>query len=99
MIHKIRTVKGPLGGKSYTTTLAGQNTIVLIGNKRLTRRQRFEHMSNQNFYGYGMPKVKATYQMAMRLYQQGNQVMHVPCMHPDGSYFYEYVEGSSYEYR
>lgn len=100
-MKKIRTVKGPLGGRSYTTTLAGQNTIVLVGAKRMTRKKKWEYMrDNANFgiYAGGVPRVRATYQIAMRHVNVGNGAVYTPCMHPDGSFFYEYVEGSSYEY-
>lgn len=100
---KIRTVKGPLGGRSYTTTLAGRTHVVLTGEKRMTRQQRWKAASDQ-YKSTGIPaglyghRVKATYEIAMRHINTGNGVVYAPCMHPDGSFFYEYVEGSSHEY-
>lgn len=94
---KIRTVKGPLGGKTmYVGSLVGQNEIVLTGPKRMTRNQRMGHrfdMMNRGYIGPD-PMVEARYRLAMRYHQVGNNVVNVPCQHPDGSYFYEYVEGS-----
>lgn len=44
---------------------------------------------------YGaMPMVEARYKLAMRPQTNGYNLSNMPCMHPDGSLFYEYVEGS-----
>jgi len=97
--QKIRTVKGPLGGRSFKTTRAGMTEIVLTGPKRETREQKWERLRSQPYYLAGhSPMVKATYQIAMRHINIGNGVVYAPCMHPDGSFFYEYVEGSITEY-
>lgn len=95
---KIRTVKGPLGGKTmYVGNLVGRNEIVLTGPKRETRQQKWDRMASQPYMISRGPYIEARYRLARRILQQGGTVVTVPCMHPDGSYFYEFVEGSTYE--
>jgi hypothetical protein len=46
------------------------------------------------------PRVSAEYKIVMRpLFMAGSTTAnYVPCMHPDGSFFYEYVPDSKKEY-
>ena len=44
-----------------------------------------------------MPIVEARYRLSMRPHHNGYQVANLPCMHPDGSLFYEYVDKSKRE--
>lgn len=100
---KIRLYKGPFNGKSYATD--GRNDIIIAGPKPMTRRQKFEWQQKE--YRAGMfnptgmrrlPQVEAHYRIAMRPIMTGSGVVYAPATHPDGSIFYEYVEGSKREY-
>lgn len=47
---------------------------------------------------YGaFPIVTARYRLAMRAHSTGQGVHLLACMHPDGSLFYEFIEGSKRE--
>ena len=103
MKRQIRFVGGPFGGKVIDAgSLYGRNDIVYRGPKKMTRKQQYEAMrDSQNFYqgvyGYAKPQVEARYQLAIRPHGVGENYIMAPCQHPDGSLFYEYVEGSKRE--
>lgn len=104
---KARLVKGPFAGRVVDYT--GDPILKMSGPKKMTRKQKFEHsMDQMNKYGYyggytGGPRVEAEYRIAYRVHSSGSvwqdnvTVVNLPCMHPDGSIFYEYVEGSRRE--
>lgn len=99
---KIRTVKGPLGNRTFEVTTRGINEIVLTGPKRMSRRQKWEAMRDVAYNSpYGVPvganamNITARYRISMRIVDTGHGTAYVPCMHPDGSIFYEFVEGST----
>lgn len=95
---KVKLYKGPFNGKSYTTD--GRNDILVRGPKPMTRRQKYEwEMDCYHSFNYRpLPTVEARYRIAMRAIQTGpNSLVHAPATHPDGSIFYEYVEGSKRE--
>lgn len=100
MKQKIRLVGGPFGGKVESGPGLGRNEIVMRGPKKMTRKQKWEWMRDTDFrYGIDrpMPQVEARYRIAMHPYSvAGNNG--IPCMHPDGSIFYAYVEGSKKEW-
>jgi hypothetical protein len=72
------------------------------GQRRMTRKKQYELMveNHRNLYhttdeilrSIGM--TEAHYRIAYRMHTNGYNVGNMPCMHPDGSIFYEYVEGS-----
>lgn len=115
---KVRLVGGPFGGQvkemGSGTAHYGRNEVILRGSKKMTRKQKWEHMrANQgpwmpvghttdgsavSMSAYGaMPIVEARYRLAMRPHWNGDDIMNMPCMHPDGSHFYEYVDKSKRE--
>ena len=107
MNKKIRLVGGPAGGKVIETPDYGRNEIIITGPKKMTRKQKWDwirdHADHVRFMGTGkgpydmasgaMPKVEARY----RITRHPMAGPYAPCMHPDGSIFYEYVEGSKRE--
>lgn len=102
---KIKLYKGPFSGKSYTTD--GREELVVSGPKPMTRKQKYEHQVNAagGFNNFGswtpriFPRVEARYRMVYRVHETGNGMLcNVPCMHPDGSVFFEYVPGSKQEF-
>lgn len=93
---KVRLVKGPFAGKVMEISgMAGQSEVFIKGPKQLSRKQRYDLYSNQQQNPYHsvprIPIIEARYKIAMANYM-------TPCQHPDGSYFYTYVEGSKREY-
>jgi hypothetical protein len=98
---KIRLVGGPFGGQVKDVgSLAGQNTVRLVGPKKMTMRQRLEFRSSQAIYNAYQPDpmVTADYAIAMRVHNNGYDMVNLPCMHPDGTLFYEYVKDSKRDY-
>jgi hypothetical protein len=69
----------------------------------MSRKEKWEFASDwysSGKYIYGSPRypqVEAHYRQAIRPHTSGYQVVNMPCMHPDGSIFYEYVEGTKKE--
>lgn len=107
MYKKVRLVKGPFAGKVMESPDAGRTVITLVGPKPMTRKQKYAYEASQwkqnraaflpaTYVWY--PHVKASYQIAMRPHPTGHGVTMVPCMHPDGSLFYEYVPDSKKDY-
>ena len=101
---KVRFVGGPFGGqaKSIITSDYGRNEIVMRGPKKMTRKKRYEYMvSDRGSFSAAhypsLPIVEARYRISMRIHNNGTNLVNMPCMHPDGSLFYEYVEGSKTE--
>lgn len=102
---KIRLVGGPFGGKVVNGSPG--SVLVFRGPKKMTRKQRYEFEMKQyqdnktNGYYSGLartPIVEARYQVSHRAQQASNgQMFMAPCMHPDGSVFYEYIDGSKTE--
>jgi hypothetical protein len=93
---KVRLVKGPFAGKVMEVSgLAGQTDVFIKGPKKLSRKQRYDLYAQQYKNPYHsvprIPIVEARYTIAMANYM-------TPCTHPDGSYFYTYVEGSKREF-
>jgi len=95
---KVRLVKGPFSGKVMDISGAsGQTYVAVVGTKPMSRKQKYEWQRNQyqnaifNAMPAPFPTVRAEYQIAMA-------APGVPCQHPDGSYFYTYIEGSKKEY-
>lgn len=104
---KARLVKGPFAGRVIKWN--GSPTLIMAGPKKMTRKQQWDlHINqiNSGYYGGPLrsPQVEAEYRIAYRVHSTGdvladNAIMaNLPCMHPDGSIFYEYVEGSKREY-
>lgn len=96
---KVRLVRGPFAGKVDDTQMhAGVSSLRYRGPKPMTRKQRYEHhfKASQNPYHSvpRIPMVSAEYEIAMTFFE-GHRI---PCQHPDGSYFYTYVEGSKREF-
>lgn len=100
---KIRFVGGPFGGRTKEMNVPyGSNDIVMRGPKRMTRKQKYEATVSFPNPAWGSdfgrpPVVEARYKIAMRTHTNGQHLTTMPCMHPDGSIFYEYVEGSKVE--
>lgn len=106
MNDKVRLVGGPGGGKVINHPRPGANDIVVRVPKKMTRKKRFELMadaySNPQYYMttridtfrpiIGM--VEARYTVAVRTQGYSGKFLNISCQHPDGSIFYEYVEGS-----
>lgn len=98
---KIRLVGGPFGGQiKEVGSLSGLDTVRLVGPKKMTRKQKHEFRINNLPYGPLQPEpmVAAAYRIAMRVHSNGNEMVQMPCMHPDGSLFYEYVKNSKKDY-
>lgn len=105
---KIRLVGGPFGGKVENHSgLYGQSEIILRGPKKMTRKQKYDYLRD-NYDPYSMypagdgkmilpgarfPQVEARYRISY--HPQDPRLL---AMHPDGSIFYEYVEGSKREF-
>lgn len=92
--RSVRLVGGPFGGKRMDVSDAGANEIIIRGQKRLTRKQRYEMMRNDPFFynNYGrVPIVMARYQLSIRPHVNQDYMANLPCMHPDGSLFYEFT--------
>jgi hypothetical protein len=78
----------------------GRNEVTVRGPKKMTRKQRYEFETKlydnpQWLYApveYKYPQVEARYRISMHPHMSS-----LPAMHPDGSVFYEYVEGSRFE--
>jgi hypothetical protein len=110
-MSKIRLAGGPFGGKVIDHPNPGINEIVMRGKKRMSRAKQYElareAYSNPATMLYRqpvsidsvVPQVEARYRIAMRVQNSHTMTMNMPCMHPDGSLFYEYVEGSKREMR
>lgn len=97
---KVKLYKGPFSGKSLDTD--GRDVIIMTGPKKMDRKQQLKHWHEQNDrYGYHYPvvnlMVEARYRKAVRYVQMGNELRPVPCLHPDGSVYFEYEEGSKVE--
>lgn len=83
-------------------SLYGQNEVIITGPKKMNRRQQWEWMRdnpqaisynpNSPTYGKPFPRVEARYRISR--HPQDPRLL---AMHPDGSIFYEYVEGSKRE--
>lgn len=114
MNKKIRLVGGPLGGKVVDDPyLYGKNEVVMRGPKKMTRKQQYDWMRGDNMDKYhlysaniqdnlypqksAMPQVEARYRISIHPHAFVTNGS-IPCMHPDGSIFYEYVEGSKREF-
>lgn len=99
---KVRLWKGPFNGKVIEHSL--DSVIRMTGPKKLTRDQKYKFFAESQTYPYHhlTPRVVADYQMVMRpmtfeyrgelIYQQ------TPVVHPDGSYFYEYIKDSKRDF-
>lgn len=114
MNMKIRLVGGPFGGKvEKSPNLYGRNEIVMRGPKKMTRKEKWEWQNEQyeknrmdsRHYPIEYPRVEARYRISRHPQSPTyhNPITGVvsaimPCMHPDGSIFYEYVEGSKKEW-
>ena len=102
-MQKIRLYKGPLSGKVMEHPRAGANELVVLGGKKMSRKEKYEfdlaHYRN-NFYGQPIryPMVEARYKLVVRAVQVGGGFANAVCTHPDGSLFYEYVEGTKREF-
>lgn len=114
---KVRLVGGPFGGQVKEMgpmSQYGRSELVMRGPKKMTRKQKYEHMMNSrgpwqavghttegspvSISRYGPePFVEARYRIAMRVHTNGDHLMNMPCQHPDGSLFYEYVDKSKRE--
>jgi hypothetical protein len=95
---KARFVGGPFGGRKFDVD--GRNEVIIRDRKKMTRKQRWEwerDMWNVNPFLPPYPTVEARYKIAMRPHGNMEHVVYAPCQHPDGSLFYEYVEGSKRE--
>lgn len=93
---KIRLVKGPFGGRVMQGD--GRNDIIIRDKKKMNRQQQFEWFRNfSDSYNRPFPQVEARYQIAMGNFVQGHTMVYAPLRHPDGSLFYEFVEGSKRE--
>ena len=108
---KVRLVRGPLAGKvMYISAQPGQTQIVVRSPKPMSRKQRYMWSMKadrarynyvvgtggniQSFQPTPFPQIEAQYKISMTMYQG----MMIPCQHPDGSYFYEYVADSKKEF-
>lgn len=103
-MRKIRLYKGPLSGKVMEHPNAGANELIVRGGKKLSRREKYEfevaHYQNHFVYGQPVryPMIEARYRLVMRAVPAGGGFANVVCTHPDGSLFYEYVEGTKREF-
>lgn len=101
-MRKIRLYKGPLSGKVMEHANAGANELVVRDKKRLTRAQRYDMLRDRNLNYHGQPvrypMVEARYRLVFRAVQHGGGLADAVCTHPDGSLFYEYVEGTKREF-
>lgn len=103
---KIRLVGGPAGGRVMNDSSYGRNEIIYRGTKKMTRREQMDYLRD-NYDPYSMyrvgngkmmlpgarlPIVEARYRISR--HPQDPRLL---AMHPDGSIFYEYVEGSKRE--
>jgi hypothetical protein len=96
---KIRLVGGPFSGK-VIKDWRGDPVCRMRGPKPMSRKQRVEfqidHYSSGNYFWNQphIPTVTAHYQKATVWENINGQIVQIPCMHPDGSYFYNYVKPS-----
>jgi hypothetical protein len=87
---RARLWRGPFNGKVVEFD-PSYGILTMAGTKRMTRKQRYEHsVARTNMLGtfYApppLPMIRAIYRPTK-------------FMHPDGSQFYEYIEGSKREY-
>lgn len=101
---KVRLIKGPFAGKVINHPEAGTEVIRIKGDKPMTREQRYEHAYQQykslDYYAGSLtprPVTTADYKICYRVHSTGGpdgQFFNLPCQHPDGSIFYEYVKNS-----
>lgn len=99
---KVRLYKGPMGGKVIEHPDFGANEIIVAGPKRMSRKRKYDMMrdryANASVYYPGRPiepMVQARYRICMGLFGNDKSLVHAPIRHPDGSIFYEFVEGSA----
>lgn len=89
---EVRLVKGPHGGKKVNVnSFYGGNEVILRAPKKMTHKQKWEWQMQSSPMIRAYPTVEARYRLAYA-------APGVPCMHPDGTYFYVYVEGSKKEF-
>lgn len=99
---KVRLVGGPHGGKTMKVGPNYQSELSVDGPKRMSRQEKYAHQAK--YYDdfslwssgrpYRVPQVRARYKLEEQVIYWRGQMMSIPCMHPDGSFFYKYVEGS-----
>lgn len=97
---KARLYKGPHNGKIIQCD--GRTEIVVRYPKKLTRKQQYDLYTSAFPVSPIMPHlpyVEARYRMIVRPHPNlgGMSFTNVVCIHPDGSYFYEYVKDSKRE--
>lgn len=93
---KVRLYRGPLDGKILTNQRGDE--IVVQGNKKVSRQALWEYQQNREAFDPERPLVRCIYRKIKRpMISQSAYAGHsivvsdVVCMHPDGSFFYEYV--------
>jgi len=101
---KIRLVGGPLGGRVIKDN-AARESIIVSGAKKMSRKALGDWMFKVSGNTYlatvqpnrmYRPTVTAEYRKACVTvvesgFLSGPMVREIPCVHPDGSYFYNYV--------
>jgi hypothetical protein len=101
---KIRLVGGPLSGKVINDN-AGRESLIVAGAKKMSRKALSDWMfkASGNTYLAGVPanrmyrpSVTAEYRKAYVTVIESGVIngpiaREIPCVHPDGSYFYNYV--------
>jgi len=100
---KVRLWRGPFNGKVVEYHSMAP-VICMSGPKKLTREQKYKMFRESDIYPYQLqtPVVAADYKMVMRpvVFEYNDELIlkEVPVQHPDGSYFFEYVDGSKKEW-
>lgn len=99
MGNKIRLVGGPLSGRVVKDN-TNRETVVVVGHKKMSRKALADWMFKASGSTYlpsvqpnrmYRPTVTAEYRRARVMVAEGMRFMDIPCVHPDGSYFYNYV--------
>jgi hypothetical protein len=95
-VVRARLYRGPFNGKVLDATSHG-GVIIITGPKKMTRKEKYEWDYQRigmfgAIYAQPYPMIEARYTECKNPYAP-----HMPLWHPDGSVFYEYVEGSKRE--
>lgn len=99
---KVRLWRGPFNGKVIEHR--PDPVIQMTGPKKLTREQKYKLFRESQTYPYHnlTPRIVADYQMVMRpvTFEHRGEIIYqpMPVVHPDGSYFYEHIKGSTQEW-
>lgn len=93
---KIRLYRGPLNGKVMEGSFNSE--AIILGPKKMSREALWKYQSNMQPSDPRHPMVRCLYRKVVvsgithSAVGDGMVFSDIACMHPDGSYFYEYVK-------